>query len=339
MIRELISNQGSFAQPMMMMPQNTSGAPQQVSYSGGGGRLRPPVPSMGIDGEVAMGYSGKFQQNLEVADRDGRAGLGEQTRYDVAFLQLQLQEAFELVRRKDEELAAKNHEVEGLYKRVREYLVVQDQLYKDYVRGEKETHRLKEDNALAMRNVQAKYHEEQLKVANLEKLVQSLGASAQGVNSRLIELSKQNSLLDVNLIRMTRAYETLKQQEELLRRDFHNREADQSEKDIHVQQRINDLKTWKARAIQQLKYLFTKLRMAVPRTEYECLQSEAAVLKQKNADYIERNSKLAERVSKLQTQVRENMEGEERLRNAQEARDDLENEYEIVRKRLEHIDP
>jgi len=106
-----------------------------------------------------------------------------------------------------------------------------------------------------------------------------------------------------------------------------------------VQQRINDLKTWKARAIQQLKYLFTKLRMAVPRTEYESLQSETAVLKQKNADYIERNSKLAERVSKLQTQVRENLESEELVRNVQEAKDDLENEYEVVKKRLEHVDP
>ena len=79
--------------------------------------------------------------------------------------------------------------------------------------------------------------------------------------------------------------------------------------------------------------------MAVPRTEFESLQSEAAVLKQKNADYIERNSKLAERVSKLQTQVRENMEAEERLRILQESKDDLENEYEVVKKRLEQIDP
>jgi hypothetical protein len=36
------------------------------------------------------------------------------------------------------------------------------------------------------------------------------------------------------MIRLTRAYETLKQQEELLRRDYHNREADQSEKDKHL---------------------------------------------------------------------------------------------------------
>ena len=55
----------------------------------------------------------------------------------------------------------------------------------------------------------------------------------------------------------------------MLRRDFHNREADQGEKDKHVQARINELKEWKMRAIQQLKFLFTKLKFAVPRTEYE----------------------------------------------------------------------
>ena len=41
----------------------------------------------------------------------------------------------------------------------------------------------------------------------------------------------------------------------------------------------------------------------------------------------------------MQTQVRENLEAEEKLRQMQEQRDDLENEYEVVRKRLEHCDP
>jgi hypothetical protein len=40
----------------------------------------------------------------------------------------------------------------------------------------------------------------------------------------------------------------------------------------------------------------------------------------------------------LQTKVRENLEAEERLRNVQEAKDDLENEFEVVRKRLENVD-
>jgi len=61
------------------------------------------------------------------------------------------------------------------------------------------------------------------------------------------------------------------------------------------------LKEWKARAIQQLKFLFNKLRLAVPLTEYQNVQSESEVLKQKNADYIDRNSKFAQKMSKLQT--------------------------------------
>jgi hypothetical protein len=47
---------------------------------------------------------------------------------------------------------------------------------------------------------------------------------------------------------------------------------------------------------------------------------------------------LAKKVSDLQTKVRENLEAEERLRNVQEAKDDLENEFEVVRKRLENVD-
>jgi hypothetical protein len=48
-----------------------------MHYSVGGGRFRPPQPSMGLDGEVNQGYSYKLQQNLEVADRDGKTGLGD----------------------------------------------------------------------------------------------------------------------------------------------------------------------------------------------------------------------------------------------------------------------
>lgn len=65
----------------------------------------------------------------------------------------------------------------------------------------------------------------------------------------------------------------------MLRREYHNREADLGEKDRFVQQRINSLKEWKAKAIQQLKFLFTKLRLAVPLTEFQGIQSENDILK------------------------------------------------------------
>ena len=71
-------------------------------------------------------------------DKDGRAGLKDQTKYDVAFLQLQLCEFIELIKRKDEEIITKNNEIEHLYGKIRDYLLVQDQLYKDFVKQEKD---------------------------------------------------------------------------------------------------------------------------------------------------------------------------------------------------------
>lgn len=166
-------------------------------------------------------------------------------------------------------MAARNLETEALYKRVRDYLLVQDQLYKDYVKMDKEMHKAKEEGALKLRNVQDALHEEQRKGEKLTALVQQLQSGAGGDQARLIELTKQNALLDVNLLRLTRKYQALSEQEELLRRDYHSREAEAAEKDVFVQARINSLKVQRARAVQQLRYLFTKLKLAVPQTEYE----------------------------------------------------------------------
>jgi hypothetical protein len=47
------------------------------------------MPNPGVDGDIPSGFSYKFNAHLDVADRDGKSGLGDnQTRYDVAFLQL-----------------------------------------------------------------------------------------------------------------------------------------------------------------------------------------------------------------------------------------------------------
>ncbi len=51
-------------------------------------------------------------------------------------------------------------------------------------------------------------------------------------------------------MKLTRKYQTIAEQEELLRRNFHSIEADLAEKDMHLHNRINKLKVWKAKAIQ-----------------------------------------------------------------------------------------
>ena len=61
-------------------------------------------------------------------------------------------------------------------------------------------------------------------------------------------------------------------------------DAELAEKDRFVQQRIFQLKEWKARAIQQLDFLFEKLRLAVPKTDFQVKQKELEVSQQRCND-------------------------------------------------------
>jgi hypothetical protein len=63
------------------------------------------------------------------------------------------------------------------------------------------------------------------------------------------------------------------------------------------------------------------------------------LIKQRNADLIDKNAKMAKKLSESQTLLRKNMEFEERYRNLEELKDEAENELEIIKKRLEQADP
>lgn len=79
--------------------------------------------------------------------------------------------------------------------------------------------------------------------------------------------------------------------------------------------------------------------MAVPVSEFESTNKQLNLSMQKCNDLVSRNARLAKYVSDLQKQVRENMEAEENLKHANDHALELEEEIEIVRKRLEYFDP
>jgi hypothetical protein len=76
--------------------------------------------------------------------------------------------------------------------------------------------------------------EERVKVSSLEASLQAVNKGGD-ISNKLIELTKQNSILDVNLLRLTRKYHALAEQEKLLRRDYHNKDSDIADKDVFVQ--------------------------------------------------------------------------------------------------------
>ena len=100
----------------------------------------------------------------------------------------------------------------------------------------------------------------------------------------------------------------------MLRREYHAKDADTAEKDLHTQRRINSLKEWKARAIHQMKLMHEKLRTSVPVSEFDLMSKEVELAKTRSNDYIIRNSKLVNQNTQLQKKLRENLDAETQMR-------------------------
>lgn len=68
-----------------------------------------------------------------------------------------------------------------------------------------------------------------------ENLIKSLTTNDKNsITNKLIELTKHNSILDLNLLRLTRKYKNLNEQEKMLRREYHAKDSDMAEKDKFV---------------------------------------------------------------------------------------------------------
>ena len=79
-------------------------------------------------------------------------------------------------------------------------------MYKDYVKVEKDFNKKSDEQAILLRNARDELMEEQIKTKNLQQVLQTLNLKPNSIESRIVELTKQNSLLDVNLLRLTRKY-------------------------------------------------------------------------------------------------------------------------------------
>lgn len=64
------------------------------------------------------------------------------------------------------------------------------------------------------------------------------------MEAKVIELTKMNAIHEVNILRLTRKCQTLEEEERMARQAYHNYDKDMQEKDVHVQKRIQALKSF-----------------------------------------------------------------------------------------------
>jgi hypothetical protein len=111
---------------------------------------------------------------------------------------------------------------------------------------------------------------------------------------KLLDLTKENTLLEVNLNKLTRKYQTLIETEKLLRRNYSTVEADMAEMEKECLGRISKLKEWKRNAIYQMKILYEQLRVSQPEAEFDAIAKDLQIANQEKGDLIKKQAEAAE---------------------------------------------
>jgi calcium-binding protein CML len=295
----------------------------------------PPVPIQDSEGDFKEGFSYRFSSKVPIPE----IWTGDSKR-DMSAMQLQIIELLELITRRDEEDKMTSMELDEFRNKLREVLLVQQELYKDY---SKELLKWQEDRKHFEENYEQalqELREARAQVAvyqDMAKTIQSSNSSQE--RSKLVEQTTRIALLEVNLLRLSRKYECLLSEEKDLRQAYHSFEAEHAEKDVIVQRTMGKLKEWRVSATYQLKFLFKQLRNSISIDKYEQLEFHLDLLREKQAEWVYREAQLYSRISKLENADRENYELGEKLRKQDDLKIELESELDLVSRRLEDLDP
>ena len=282
---------------------------------------------------IGTGYSTKFGTDLSIPMG------GSANPKDLPALQLQLIEMFALNERKDSQIKMLEGELERAYTRVRRYLLMQDQLYLNYaeeLQGFKDKTLKHEENLMKAKD---ELREEQIKNENYRKAIRSLKLDPDSMSNELVNLQKKLALVEVENFKLAKKYSIIYEQEKQLREAYHKIEEGFTERERFATERIKSIKEWQMKAINEIKFLYSKFRDAIPLSEYQTISKDLFIYKQKFADMMEKCNRQVITNSRLQTENRELLTAGERLKMYEELKIDTENELEVIKKRLELVDP
>lgn len=282
---------------------------------------------------MTTGYSSKFNTNLNIPMA------GSANPKDIPALQLQLVELFALNERKDEQIKTLESELERAYTKVRKYLLMQDQLYLNYVeeyQGHKEKLKKYEED---IAKVKDELRQQEILNEHHRKSIKDLKLDPESKSNQIVNLHKKLALLEVENFKLAKKYAIIAEQEKQLREAYHKIEEGFTERERYATERITKLKEWQIKAINEIKFLYSKFKDAVPLGEYQNISKDLIIYKQKFADLLEKCNRQSTTNARLQTENRKLLASGEKVRLFEEIRLDTENELEMIKKRLEIVDP
>jgi len=150
---------------------------------------------------------------------------------------------------------------------------------------------------------------------------------------------KENSIIDLNLIKLTRKYECLYEDNGKLSKFVDDNEKNGAEKDKQMEDSIIKLKEWKQLLMFYLKLLTKKLKNSVDKSEYDRVLFENNFLREKQQEMVLKDIQSTKKLSNIDSLKVKFNELEQELIFAEETKLDSEIELNLLKKKMEDLDP
>ena len=303
-----------------------------------------PIPGpFGNWGDIREGFSYRFNSKMPV-DTNGLYNEGgfDQVgaKYEMAFLQLHNLECLKLLHQKEVEYHSIVNETKELKEEIKRCLLVEDELFKTYFEEKKTFNDQMKETKRKLEDSNDRVEEMTAKLRVLEDSFNDIISKNPAlIEAKLAHHTKRVALLDVNLIRLSRKYDCLSEEEKALRDAYNKAETNNAEKMEYLNEKLFGLIEWKSKASKQLEILLEFEKNSFPADERINLESKLDVMKNRYADIVLKEADYKKKLAIKESSERELFEKKEENRGLENEIVEIELEMEVLKKRLEQLDP
>jgi len=322
-------------------PQNIPQHQQPISLFS-----MPPTPipgPFGNWGDIREGFSYRFNSKMAV-DSNGLYNEGgfDQigAKYEIAFLQLHNLECLKLLHQKEFEYQSLTNESKELKEEIKRCLMVEDELFKTfYEEKQKFSEQMKEmkwkleDSNVRLEEMTTKFkiHED-----SFNDIISRNPAS---IEAKLAHHTKRVAILDVNLIRLSRKYDCLFEEEKVLRDAYNKAETNNADKIEYLNEKLFGLIEWRSKASKQLEILLEFEKNSFPADERNNLLTKLELMTNRYSDILIKEAEYKKKLAIKESSERELFEKKEENQGLENEIVEIELELEVMKKRLEQLDP
>ncbi|EGR27290.1 hypothetical protein IMG5_198820 [Ichthyophthirius multifiliis] len=307
---------------------------------------KPPQPLPGALGnwdDISQVRSYKFKQNIppEIFELYSEGGFNQTlAKYQIAQLQVMNIEIIKLLTEKEKEYNILQSESEEMKNQLTKCLLIQDNLYeKHYEVKSKLDEKVKiMENQLNDKTCEIqRLNEELYEYKNINQISQNNDRDK--LKQKLAEMTQKTSILDVNLIKISRKYSCLKDEYIEISEAYKNYSAEFCKKETILIEKIQGLVEWKKKSQHYLKTLLQEVQDSVHKSRFNILRNKFDKQQDELANIKEKNTQLLSEIHKLKNSERMLFEKNQKIRILEDETLEIQLELQMTKKMLEIIDP